>query len=136
MLMDTLELPVESSVEQTGFLDEAPQWLKPYLAAALRSGLICGYPCDGGIEFRHQNPITGSEAAVMIQNVLNLAIPTALEENGAIAAWASEAASCGSGCLALPQGDEPMTRGDTAVLSYGISKLSASASGLSVIFRK
>ena len=137
MLMDTLELPVESSVEQTGFLDEAPQWLKPYLAAALRSGLICGYPCEGGIEFRHQNPITGDEAAVMIQNVLNLAIPTALEENGTIAAWASEsAAAYGSASLTLPQGEEPLTRGDTAVLLYGISKLNASASGLSVIFRK
>ena len=128
---------MESSVEQTGFLDEAPQWLKPYLAAALRSGLICGYPCEGGIEFRHQNPITGDEAAVMIQNVLNLAVPTALEENGAIAAWASESAAVyGSRELTLPQGDKPLTRGDTAVLLYGISKLRDSTQGLSVVFRK
>ena len=137
MLMDTLGLPVESSVEDTGFLDEAPQWLKPYLAAALRSGLISGYPCEGGIEFRHDNPITGDEAAVMVQNVLNLAVPTAVEEDGAIAAWAAEtAAANGSVALTLPQGDTPVTRGDTAVLLYGISKLCTSAPGLSVILRK
>ena len=36
MLMEVLEMPVDHSVEQTGFLDESPLWLKPYVAAAVQ----------------------------------------------------------------------------------------------------
>lgn len=137
MLMETLELPVDSSVTETGFLDDAPGWLKPYLAAALRSGFITGYPCEGGIEFRPEQPITGQEAAVMIQNVLNFAVPTAVDDTGAIAAWAAEsvAAVNGNG-LTLPEGTGVMTRADTARILYGISKLRENSPGLSFIFRQ
>lgn len=137
MLMETLELPVDSSVTETGFLDASPLWLKPYLAAALRSGMITGYPCDGGVEFRPDSPITGQEAAVMIQSVLDFAVPTAVEADGSIAAWAqsSVAALNGSG-LELPQGEAVLTRADTAQVLYQISKLQEGAPGLSIIFRQ
>ena len=107
-----------------------------FLAAALRSGMITGYPCDGGIEFRPDNAITGQEAAVMIQSVLDFAVPTAIEADGSIAAWAqsSVAALNGSG-LELPQGEAVLTRADTAQVLYQISKLQDGAPGLSVIFQ-
>ena len=77
MLMEVLEMPVDHSVEQTGFLDESPQWLKPYLAAALRSGIIAGYPAEGGVEFRPEQTVTAAEAAKMVQSAVSFAIPTA-----------------------------------------------------------
>lgn len=137
MLMETLELPVDHSVTETGFLDEAPQWLKPYLAAALRSGMITGYPAEGGAEFRPDAPLIGRDAAVMIRNVLNFSIPTAVEEDGTIAVWASESVCQYSGSgLCLPEGDESLTRADVSMLLYQISKLRTSAPDLSVIFRR
>lgn len=137
MLMETLELPADHSVTETGFADNSPDWMKPYLAAALRSGLITGYACEGGIEFRPNQPITAQEAAVMIQSILNFAVPTAVESDGTIAAWAAEsvAALNGSG-LALPQGDAVLTRADTAEILYQISKLQESAPALALIFRQ
>lgn len=137
MLMETLELPVDTSVTETGFLDEAPGWLKPYLAAALRSGLITGYPREGGIEFRHGQSITAQEAAVMIQSVLDFAVPTALDDTGAVAAWAaaSMAALTGNG-FSLPEGESTLTRSDASLLLYQLSQLCHAAPGLSLIFGK
>ena len=68
MLMQVLDMPVDRTVTETGFLDESPQWLRPYLAAALRSGIITGYPAEGGAEFRASQTITADEAARMVQN--------------------------------------------------------------------
>ena len=56
-------------------MDESPKWLQPYLAAALRSGIIAGYPSEDGAVFCPEQVITGSEAAVMICNALELALP-------------------------------------------------------------
>lgn len=133
MLMETLELPVDHAVTETGFLDEAPLWLKPYLAAALRSGMITGYPVEGGTEFRPDAPLIGRDAAVMVRNVLDFSVPTAVESDGTIAAWASEAANPE---LTLPGGEDTLTRADAAMLLYQISRVRSSAPGLSVIFRK
>lgn len=133
MLMETLELPVDHSVTETGFLDDAPEWLKPYLAAALRSGMISGYPAEGGTEFRPDAPLIGRDAAVMVRNMLDFTVPTAVEEDGSIAVWASEAAAP---ALTLPEGESELTRSDAAVLLYQISRIRTAAPGLSVIFRK
>ena len=130
MLMETLEMPVDHSVGSTGFLDDSPAWLRPYLAAALRSGLITGYPGTGGSEFRPDQSINGEEAAGMICNALQFALPTALTEDGAIAAWASEGTSAG---LSLPEGEETMTRARTAELLYQVSRLKSGAPGLSAL---
>lgn len=133
MLMEALELPVDHSVTETGFLDDAPAWLKPYLAAALRSGMITGYPTEGGTEFRPDASISGREAAVMIRNVLDFSVPTAVEEDGSIAVWASESVTP---ALALPESEEALTRAEAAVLLYQLSRIQSAAPNLSVIFRK
>lgn len=43
MLVQTLELPTQEELACTGY-EDAPQWLKPYLSAAIRSGLIEHFP--------------------------------------------------------------------------------------------
>ena len=105
MLMEVLELPVDHSVEQTGFLDESPQWLKPYLAAALRSGIISGYPAEGGVEFRAEQTVTAAEAAKMVQSAVSFAIPTA--------------------AMDAPEAPDPtpLTRAEAAKTLYRVSRL-------------
>ncbi len=83
MLVDSLGLKIDEDATTTGFTDEVPTWLKPYLAAALRSGLTENWPY--GETFGAQEPITGAEVAVLLQNALDLgntdAVAT-MAENG------------------------------------------------------
>ena len=68
-----LDIPMEEvSYEQLP--SDTPDWLKPYLAAALRSGLTAGLPKSETGSFEAALPITGAEAAVMLQNALDLSI--------------------------------------------------------------
>ncbi len=112
MLMEVLDMPTDRSATETGFLDESPAWLKPYLAAAMRSGIIRGYPAGEGVEFKAGQNVTADEAARMISGAIDFAIPT----------MATEEAPAN---LALPTGTSPMTRADTAKMLYQISKLRA-----------
>ena len=107
MLMRVLEMPVDRSVQETGFVDESPDWLKPYLAAALRSGIIAGYPAGGGAEFRAEQTVTAAEADRMTQNALRFAVPAAALD----------------GTQAEPADDSPMTRSDAAKALYQIGRL-------------
>ena len=117
MLMQVLDLPVDRSATVTGFVDESPNWLKPYLAAAMRSGIIAGYPAEGGVEFRANQPVSADEAALMVSRALDFAVPTAaMEEN------------------ALPLGLDPLTRADAAKTLYQVSLLRRE-SGLLGLFR-
>ncbi len=137
MLMEVLDLPVERSVSSTGFVDEAPVWLKPYLAAALRSGLISGYPGPEGIEFRHDQTITGDEAANMIQSALDFAIPAVSDSDGIAAAWANKADQTAAGSrVPIPGSDTILTRSDTAQILYAVSKLKAGTSDFSAFFHR
>ncbi len=70
MLVKSLELPVEETVSYTGYADEIPSWLRPYLAAAVRSGLTANLPDQE--TFGANTVISGAEAAVILQNALEL----------------------------------------------------------------
>ena len=106
MLMQVLEMPVDRAVTETGFLDESPQWLRPYLAAALRSGIITGYPAQGGVEFRANQSVSADEAARMVSRALDFAVPTASLDDDS-----------------LPLGMDPLTRADAAKTLYQVSLL-------------
>jgi hypothetical protein len=69
----------------------------------------------------------------MVRKVLDFSVPTAVEADGTIAAWAAEAANPE---LALPGGEDTLTRADGAMLLYQISRVRSAAPGLSAIFRK
>ncbi|MBQ3193458.1 MAG: S-layer homology domain-containing protein [Oscillospiraceae bacterium] len=70
MLVKALDIPEEEELACTGYTDEIPVWLQPYLAAAIRSGLTAGLP-DQKV-FGADEPITGAEVAVMLRNALDL----------------------------------------------------------------
>ena len=105
MLMQVLDMPVDRSVTETGFLDESPKWLQPYLAAALRSGIITGYPAEGGVEFRAGQAVSAEEAARMVQNAVAFAVPTAAMDQPEV------------------PGLDPLTRADAAKALYRVSRL-------------
>lgn len=125
MLAGALNLQIDEDAVFTGFSDEAPDWLKPYLAAALRSGLTAGWP--HGDTFDADTPITGSDAAVLLQNALDLSIPTAAEGEtpDALAILAAH------GIQLEPEAQ--LTRGEIAEMLYQTSLLANSAPGMRVL---
>ena len=129
MLVKTLGMEVEQDATYTGFSDQVPAWLRPYLAAAHRAGLTAGW---NGSEFDAQAPITGKEAALLLQNALDL--PTAvLAEDQSQADWAL--AVMAENGVALADGQE-MNRGQVAMALYRASQLACSAPGMQVLATK
>ena len=131
MLVGTLEIPLEEGAISTGFTDECADWLKPYLAAAMRSGLTAGWP-EGNV-FGPDEPITGAEAAVMLQNALDLAAETTVAADDSVPAWAADALSVlqSHGITLAPEA--LLTRGDAAQIMYRVSQLKAVSPGVSVL---
>ena len=113
MLLKTLDIAPEKTVSLT--MEELPLWLQPYAAAAVRWGLTAGIPEKPNWE----EPVSGAEAAVMIQNALDLPVP-AFSETEEIPAWAaSSAAALREQGIYLGAG-KGLTRGETAELLYGV----------------
>ena len=130
MLVGALEIPMDDQAEFTGFADEAPDWLKPYLTAAMRSGLTAGWP--EGNEFRASQPITGAEAAVMLQNALDLAVETVVADE-AVPVWAQQAVSTLSSHGIKLCASEPLNRGQAAEIMYRVSQLKKEAPGMAAL---
>lgn len=130
MLVGVLEIPLEEDAVSTGFSDECADWLKPYLAAAMRSGLTTGWP-EGNV-FGAEEPITGAEAAVMLQNALDLTVSTVAVDD-AVPVWAQQALSAlGDHGIQLDAG-AILTRGDAAQLMYQVHQLKANAPGMTAL---
>jgi hypothetical protein len=83
MALKTAEVDILPGVTRTGFYDDEriPLWIKPYVSTALMDGVISGYRNSAGrIVFSPDSPITFSEAAVILNNLLDItdvAIPAA-----------------------------------------------------------
>lgn len=105
MLVRTLDLPTEETA--ASWAEDAPQWLRPYLAAAVRSGFITGMTRESDYE----GTITVAEAEDMIRNALDMALETVAAENPAKA----------------------LTRADAARVLYEASLLAREAPGLRMI---
>ena len=121
MLVKTLDISVDESATYTGFTDTAPDWLKPYLAAALRSGLTENWP-DGNI-FDASETMTGLEAALLVQNGLDLTVTTMMgKDETDLPMWAAAAlqAMADNG---IDMSADAMTRAEAAELLYQISKM-------------
>lgn len=130
MLVQSLGLRVDKNVTTTGFADDCPTWLKPYLAAAQRAGLMAGWP--NGSEFGAVAPITGAEAALLIQNALDL--PTSvMAGDQSVTDWAvAVMAENGVNLTA----EAPLTRSDVALALYRVSKLAPTAPGMQVLAKQ
>ena len=133
MLVDVLNIPVEEEASFTGYTDEMPQWLKPYLTAALRSGLTAGLPANESGAFEPNTAVTGGEVAVMVQNALDLPLSTCtMEDAAAEADWAAAAvAVMHENGIALTA-SQVMNRGQVAQLLYQVSCLAKDAASLAM----
>ena len=119
MLVRTLEIPTQDPVN-SAWVAEAPRWLQPYLAAAVRSGLITG------VEFDRDAPVTGSQAAAMIQNLLDIstAAPEGEARPDALTVLAAHS-------IDVPEG--VLTRADAAQILYQTARIAGDAPGMVVI---
>lgn len=137
MLIQTLEIPMDH-VSNAGVPEDTPDWLKPYLSAAMRSGLLAGWEETETGSFMADQPITGAEAAVMLQNALDLsvsqqALETAQTEQAEdVPAWAVVS------LLAMEENGIPfapaaaVTRAEAAQALYQASLLALDAPGMAV----
>ena len=138
MMVQLLDMPTKDK-EVSGIPADTPQWLKPYLAAAQRSGLLDQLPVTEIGLFEGDTPITGGEAAVMLQNALDLSVSqdildadVALETQ--LPVWAASALTVmADNGVNLPA-EEVLTRADVAELLYQASILAVDAPG-TAIFR-
>ena len=119
MLVKALNIPTDADLTETGYAD-APDWLKPYLAAAVRSGLTVGL--TPGESFCPDAPISAEDAAAMLCNALELEP----QEQPALSAQEANTLTpveiALQNGLELPTGQE-ITRADCANMLYQASRL-------------
>ena len=117
MLVKALDLPTDEEVSLTGYTDEVPDWLAPYLAAAVRSGLTVGLPNQE--VFGAAEPITGEEVSVLLQNALDLTgTPTAAAEGETVPAWAESAWNAAQSSGFVLEAGTVVTREVAALVLY------------------
>lgn len=127
MVVKELELP---RLEQTdSLLEQVPQWLRPYAAAALRAGLTNGLPADF---LEGETAITGAEAALILQNALDLTMEgEAPQEQAPV--WAADALTVLAQNGIVLDGSKELTRGEVACALYEVSRLAPTAPGTRVL---
>ena len=134
MMVQTLDIPMED-VAVDSLPENTPQWLQPYLSAAIRSGLTAGLPDEE--TFQADSPITGAEAAVMLQNGLDLGLSQNVlssYEDAAqdVPAWATGALAVLQENGVTMDGSTALTRADAANVLYQVSILAVNAPGTAV----
>lgn len=134
MMVQSLDIPTEE-VSLEVLPENTPQWLQPYLTAAIRSGLTAGLP-ESEV-FDADGTITGAEAAVMLQNGLDLALSqetlsTYDELDEQIPAWAAGALTVLQENGVTMDANAPLTRADAAKVLYQVSVLAVNAPGTAV----
>ena len=80
MVVKALDIPTDEELVSTGYAREAPQWLQPYLTAAMRSGLTAGL--EDRTSFNPEEAIRASEAEAMLRIALDLTAEEAFSESG------------------------------------------------------
>ena len=138
MTVQLLGIPMEKQSGYSGLAAEAPAWLRPYLAAAIRSGLIANLDNWQSGKLSPGEPITGGEAAVILQNALDLGIQTdaplettVQEQNVPTFADMAIQAMTQNG-IRLTQ-DQILNRGVVATILYQVSQLAQEAPGMAAI---
>lgn len=131
MAIQVLGIPVDENVTTGIYTDQLPTWLQPYLAAALRSGMTAGLPVSESGAFGAAENVTAAEAAVLLQNAMDLTVSVgamdAVAENTPDWAIAAVAAMNENG---IHIGSDNLTRGEVAIILYQISNMVKDAPGL------
>lgn len=86
------------AAQTTGFADDdaIPTAMKGYVAAAVKMGYVRGRASEGVSLFCPDDPITRAEAAVMLGNILDAAVPTVkpvFRDAASVPEWAYDALS-------------------------------------------
>lgn len=98
--------------------------MRPYLSAALRCGVVSGIPASDGLLFAPNQPVTCAQAAVMLQNILQLPQPetaTVFAPETILPTWAASAVSTLAAAdlqLDCADYDRSLTRREAACLLY------------------
>ena len=125
MLVELLDIPVEQTSTR-----KTPDWMQPYMDAAIRSGLVSGWQQES---FSMEEPITGAEAAVVLQNALDL--PAGHEEicyGEEVPAWAATSLAVMEANGLSLEHSASLTRGRTAQILYQVSRMAVGAPGMTV----
>ena len=125
MLVSALELEIDQ--EAVSATEDAAPWLRPYLTAAMRCGLTAGLP-DGTVA-EAEETITGAEAAVMIQNALDLTASASVDAGEDVPAWAADAVTTLAAYGMELEAEAPLTRAAAAQTLYRTTKLAQEAPG-------
>lgn len=132
MAVKALDIPVEQ-MDYSGIPEDVPMWLKPYVGAALRSGLLEGWPQTETGSFDMNSPITELEAAVLLQNALDLSLlETAAEISQELPVWAADSVAVMNQYGVALSSENTLTRAQAAKVLYQISILSVTAPGMTV----
>ncbi len=136
MVVELLDIPSQE-VANVDMPEDTPNWLKPYLTAALRSGLTEGWPDTQTGSFQAEAPITGAEAAVMLQNALDLSVTqktleTAKTAQEDVPAWAESALTVLSENGIRLDAEAAVTRAKAAEILYQVNYLAMNAPGTAV----
>lgn len=132
MVIKALDIPTKD-LEAVQLPATTPQWLKPYLAAAQRSGLLDGWQDTVNLS----QPITGAEAAVMLQNALDLTVSGDLltgaqTGTGDIPTWAFASLTVMAEHGISLNANAPLTRGEAAQALYQMNLLAPDAPGMAI----
>ena len=122
MLVELLEIPVEEA--------DAPDWVQPYLDAAIRSGLVSGWQQES---FDMNEAVTGAETAVALQNALDL--PAGHEQilyGEETPVWAATSLAVMAENGLTLDANAPLTRGETSQILYQVSRMAVGAPGMMV----
>lgn len=131
MAVKALEIPCENG-DYSAIPTDIPLWLKPYVGAALRSGLLEGWPQTETGSWDMNAPITELEAAVMLQNALDLNAEETAALSEELPAWAAPSVAVMSQHGVALGYDQPLTRAQAAETLYKISQLAITAPGMAV----
>lgn len=125
MAMELKKVPVDERLTVSGFLDaeEAAAWMQPYLAGAMQRGLACGEVTDAGLMFRPNDPVTGQEAAVMLQNLLRLPVTAAVIPSEQASWSAASLQALREAGIPMDAPEAPLTRQDAAQLLCQVAQL-------------
>ena len=125
MAMELLDVPVDDTLRVSGFADadDAPAWLQPYLASAMRRGIVNGMVSERGLVFRPNEPVTAGQAAVMLQNMLELPVSAAVSQTDAPYWAASSMQALQEAGIPLAAADTSVSRIEAARMLYRVSRL-------------
>ena len=141
MLVQALNIPA-GDASLKAIPSDTPLWLRPYLAAAIRSGLTDNLPASETGSFESDRPITGAEAAVMLQNALDLSVSLQTLEavqtgdfgtKEDLPTWAVSSLTALEDNGILLDAEANLRRGEVAELLYQIHQMKDYAPGMTVI---